>query len=166
MRISVVIGNPSPGGRTTRAAQEVADSVANLLGGADVDLIELAEHTVGIFEWENEPLAELNASVAASDLIVAASPNYKHSYTGLLKAFFDRYGDNGLAGTVTVPVMVGAAPTQALAVEMHMRPLFVALGSSLPTRGLYILQHEIDTVDLTVASWLDEHSDILRRALG
>lgn len=166
MNIAVVVGNPSPGGRTTRAAEEVARVVADLAGGASIDLIELAEHTDGLFEWKNEALAQLTASVANADVIVAATPNYKQSYTGLLKAFFDRYGDDGLAGTVTIPVMVGAAPTQALAVEMHMRPLFVALGSSVPTRGLYVLQDQIDEIDSIVAAWAVSAGGILRKALA
>ena len=43
-------------------------------------------------------------------MIVAASPTYKATYTGMLKAFFDRYGSNGLAGLVAVPLMTGGAP--------------------------------------------------------
>jgi len=38
----------------------------------------------------------------------------KASYTGMLKAFFDRYGNNGLAGVTAVPVMTGAWAETAL----------------------------------------------------
>ena len=52
-------------------------------------------------------LSRLTAEVAAADIAVFASPTYKAAYTGLLKAFLDRYGSNGLAGTIAVPVMTG-----------------------------------------------------------
>lgn len=166
VRVSVVVGNPSPRGRTTRAGEAVAEAVVGVAGGGTIDVHELADHIEGIFEWQNDRLDELTASVATSDVIVAATPNYKQSYTGLLKAFFDRYGDDGLAGTISVPVMVGAAPTQALAVEMHLRPLLVALGSTVPTAGLYLLADRIDDVEAVVAEWSRRHAEVLRRSLG
>jgi len=70
-----------------------------------------------------------------SDLVVVASPTYKATYTGILKSFFDRYNSDALVGTVSIPVMTGAAPIHALAPEVHLRPLLVELGSSTPTRG-------------------------------
>jgi FMN reductase len=39
----------------------------------------------------------------------------------MLKAFLDRYGGNGLAGTVAVPVMTGGWPGHLLAVERAYR---------------------------------------------
>jgi FMN reductase len=41
-----------------------------------------------------------NEEIAASDIAIFASPTYKASDTGMLKAFLDRYGSNGLAGVV------------------------------------------------------------------
>jgi FMN reductase len=92
-------------------------------------------------------------AVAGSDIVVVASPTYKATYTGLLKAFLDRYGNNGLAGTVCVPVMTGAAPIHALAPEVHLRPLLVELGASIPSRGLYVTEQEFDDLDRVVATW-------------
>ena len=59
----------------------------------------------------------LDAEVAAADVVVVASPTYKAAYTGMLKAFLDRYGNNGLAGTVAVPVMTGGWAGHSLAVD-------------------------------------------------
>jgi FMN reductase len=72
----------------------------------------------------------------------------------LLKAFLDRYGNDGLAGCVAVPVMVGAAPIHALAPEVHLRPLLVELGASVPSRGFYALDSKMDTLDAAVADWI------------
>jgi len=89
----------------------------------------------------------------ASDILVVATPTYKASYTGLLKAFFDRYGTNGLAGVTAVPVMLGGAPIHALAVDTHLTPLMLELGASCPTRGLFILESELDRLDEVIAAW-------------
>ena len=94
-------------------------------------------------------------TVAASDVVIAASPTYKATYTGLLKVFFDRYGNNALAGTVGVPVMTGAAPIHALAPELHLRPLLVELGATTPTRGLYVTEAQFDDLDGVIGAWAD-----------
>lgn len=169
MQVSVVIGNPNPGGRTTRVAEAAARSVVDTLGAggrADLETIELAHSADRLFAWENSELAALCERVASSALIIPACPVYKASYTGLLKAFFDRYGSNGLAGVVALPVMLGAAPQHALAVETHFRPLLVELGASVPSRGLYVLESQLEDLDAVLVDFMSGAGPLLRRALA
>ena len=63
-----------------------------------------------LFDWADPALTRLTAPVAAADIAIFASPTYKAAYTGLLKAFLDRYGSNGLAGVTAVPVMTCGGP--------------------------------------------------------
>ena len=91
-----------------------------------------------------------------------ACPTYKASYTGPLKAFVDTYPTDGLAGVRAVPVMVGTAMSHALAPEVHLRPLLVELGASVPTRGLYVLDSALDELDSIVTAWGDAALPALR----
>ena len=141
MHIAVVVGNPKPGSRTLGVSTAVADTLAAELGvSRKSDLIvDLAEHASELFDWGAPRLSQLTAEVAAAGLIVAASPTYKATYTGMLKAFFDRYGSNGLAGSVAVPLMTGRAPIHALAVEVHpsaQLPQWWSWAQTVPSRGL------------------------------
>ena len=61
----------------------------------------------------------------------------------LAVTFLDRYGNNGLAGTVAVPVMTGGWPGHLLAVEVHLRPVLVELGATVPARGLFVTEPEL-----------------------
>lgn len=166
MRISVVIGNPRAGGRTTTAAVAVAERIAATVGADEIDVVELAEHTDRIFEWEAPELGDLTERVAGSDVVVFACPTYKASFTGLLKAFLDRYGTNGLAGVVAVPVMLGGSAHHALAPETQLRPVLVELGASIPTRSLYVIDSEMDALDDVVDAWWQDSGSLLVRAVG
>jgi FMN reductase len=159
MTIAVVTGNPKPASRTHGVALAVADA----LGGASL-VIDLAEHAPRLFDWSDAALNELTASVAGSDIAVFASPTYKASYTGLLKAFLDRYGSNGLAGVVAVPVMTGGWPGHLLAVEVHLRPVLVELGATVPARGLYVTEPELAAVDKAVGTWAEAAVPLITRA--
>jgi FMN reductase len=169
LTITIVVGNPRVGSRTRLAADAVAAGVAALAqdtGRESVtQAIELAELAGALFAF---PSADVDAAVAqaqASDVLVVASPTYKATYTGLLKAFFDRFASGSLAGVVAVPLMLGGAATHALAVDTHLHPLLLEIGASLPTRGLYVLESELDQLPATVTAWSSANAPILTRLL-
>ena len=169
LTVRAVVGNPNPGGRTTTVAEAVADAVAGVLGGASVveqETVELAHIAPHLFEWGNDEVKALTETVASSAVNVFACPTYKATYTGLLKAFLDNYGNDGLAGTVAIPVMVGGTPRHALAPEVHLRPLLVELGASVPTRGLFVLDSELDSLAATVEQWMRSARHDLERLTG
>jgi FMN reductase len=153
-KIAVVTGNPKPQSRTHTVARTVADVLAAGLGGEHERLeVDLAEHAVSLFDWSDPALTRLTEEVAGSDIAIFASPTYKAAYTGMLKAFLDRYGSNGLAGVVAVPVMTGGWPGHLLAVEVHLRPVLVELAATVPARGLYVTEPELADLATAVAKW-------------
>lgn len=154
-RVTVLVGNPKPRSRTYEAAVAVADR----LGGADL-VVDLADHAGELFDWGSTTVAGLVEQVAASRVVVVASPTYKATYTGLLKAFLDRFGHQGLAGVTAVPVMLGGSPAHSLAVEHGLRPLLVELGASVPTQGLYVLDAQHDRAE-TYDAWLAAAAPLL-----
>ncbi|MBW8484168.1 NAD(P)H-dependent oxidoreductase [Actinomadura parmotrematis] len=163
----VIIGNPRPGSRTARAASAVAAAVA---AAADVpgtpeiiDLADLAPHLLAA----DPPaaVAEATAKVAAADVILVASPTYKGTYTGLLKVFLDRFGAGSLTGKAALPLLVLGAPQHALAVEVHLRPLLVELGATVPTPGLALLEADLDRLDSLAKEWAAQIPPAVRGAL-
>jgi FMN reductase len=165
LKVTVVVGNPRPQSRTRRVAETL---VAELLapGSYELEVIDLADHTAEVFAWPSADLDVLTGRVAASDLAVFASPTYKASYTGLLKAFLDRYPTNGLSGVVAIPVQTGGDLTHALSPTVGLAPLLAELGAIVPGRGLYFVAGEIDRVDEIVAQAAAEYGSNLRRLAG
>jgi FMN reductase len=93
--------------------------------------------------------------VAEPGIVVFATPTYKASYTGLLKAFLDRYDTGGLKGTVAVPVSTGGSPDHSLAPNHTLRPVLVELGASVPTAALYLVTSQFDRKDEIVARFIE-----------
>lgn len=167
VNVVVVVGNPKAMSRTRIVAEEVAGYCeAALDGPIERSVIDLADLAPRLFDWGAEDVAELNMAVANADLVVVASPTYKATYTGLLKAFLDRYSDKGLAGVVAVPVMMGASPAHYLAPELGLRPLLVELGASVPTSSLYVMENQLDDLDAVIGAWAETQGPILARMLN
>jgi FMN reductase len=164
-KIAVVTGNPKPASRTHAVALAVAETVGKALPAAETSVVvDLAGHAPRLFDWSAEELTRLTAEVAAADIAIFASPTYKATYTGLLKAFLDRYGSNGLAGVTAVPVMTGGWPGHLLAVEVHFRPVLVELGATVPSRGLYVTEPELADLDKAVGTWAERAIPLIAAA--
>jgi|HubBroStandDraft_1064217.scaffolds.fasta_scaffold218457_2 FMN reductase len=167
MSVAVVVGNPKVGSRTLRVALAVADGLDRRLDDLSPRVVvDLAEVATEIFDPGATKVQQWLETVAASDLVIVASPTYKATYTGLLKSFLDRYGNDALAGTVAIAVMTGAAPVHALAPEVHLRPLLVELGASVPSRALYVIEEQFDDLDAVIGPWADVAAPLLARALS
>ena len=135
LRVAVVVGNPRAGSRTLASAVHLARELA----GEPELVVDLAELGGAVLDLHDERVTRLVEQVAAYDVVVFASPTYKAALTGLLKAFLDRFPGDGLRDVVAVPLMLGAGPGHALAVETSLRPVLTELGATVPVRGLYVL---------------------------
>lgn len=146
LKATIVVGNPKPMSRTLTVAKTLVEKLLDP-GHYVLEIIDLADHTAEIFAWPSDEMAALNARVAESDLVVFASPTYKASYTGLLKAFLDRYPTNGLSGVTAIPVHTGGDLTHAMSPTVNLAPLLVELGAVVPGRGFYFVSNQMDRLE-------------------
>jgi FMN reductase len=136
MSVAIVVGNPKPRSRTWQAAHLVAEKLAGRPADLSVDLVDFG---AALLDWADQQVAATIAAVAASDLLIVASPTYKATYTGLLKLFLDRISTGALAGVTAVPLMLGGDWRHSLAADMLLKPVLVELGATCPTRGLFLV---------------------------
>lgn len=153
--LSVIVGNPKPHSRTRQLAEALASRVAARTGADTLPTVDLIDHAPELFAWPAARVDAISAQLRASDYAIIATPTYKASYTGLLKAFLDRYPAHALRGVTAVPVFTTASDEHALAVEFTLRPLLVELGASVPTRGLAFPTPHFDRRDVILDAWLE-----------
>lgn len=168
MDITVVVGNPKPRSRTWDAAHRLAEGLADGLAdglavpvGASFDVVDLG---LGLLGWGDAAVAEAVARVAASDVVIVASPTYKATYTGLLKLFLDQFaGSTGLEGVVAVPLQLGGGPAHQLSPELHLKPVLVELGATVPAPALYLVD-SVPAPDAAEVAWLERWAPVVRAA--
>lgn len=123
----------------SRLAAAAGDTLAQRGVDAHVTTIELREHAHDLTDnlltfFASEALQDAKDAVTGADGLIAVTPIYSASYTGLFKTFFDVLDDGALRGK---PVLLGATAGTArhsLALEHALRPLFSYLGAlTLPT---------------------------------
>lgn len=172
VRLTVLCGNPRAQSRTLEAASRVADSLARHARANGVavhrTVLDLAPLAGEVFADQRPNVSQALATTVGSDLLVVATPVYKGSYTGLLKAFLDWLPYRALAGTVAVPLTVMAQPVHAMVADTHLRPLLVELGARTPTDSVVLTEESLGGE--TALRWAMDNADAalaaVRRALG
>ena len=152
-RVVALVGNPRPDSRTHRIARTLAAELGRVLAAPPAEEVDLAVLGPAVLDPADAASAAAVERTLAADVLVVASPTYKATYSGLLKAFLDRVGTGALRGTRAVPVLLGGAPDHRLAVDVHLTPLLLELGASVPARGLFVLESELDGFDVTASAW-------------
>jgi FMN reductase len=136
MKTAVIVGNPKAKSRTLEAGVLVATKLTGAAPDLVLDLIELGP---ALLEFGNAKVNEQIEAVRRCNVVIAASPTFKATYTGLLKLFLDQIPSDGLAGITCFPVMLGAGPAHLLAPDLLLKPVLVELGAICPAVGLYLI---------------------------
>ena len=131
-RIAVVSAGLSEPSSTRLLADLLGDATASALGGAEIEVVELRPLAHAITDalltgFPNSELAAAIETVVGADGVIAVTPVFSASYSGLFKSFFDILESGALDGT---PVLVGATAGTArhsLVLEHALRPLFAYL---------------------------------------
>ena len=163
VRIVSIVGNPRPESRTHGLARTLAAELARALPDATVGEADLAALGSGVLDQADDAAASAVGEVLAADVLVVASPTYKATYSGLLKAFLDRLATGSLAGKTAVPLLLGGAPNHQLAVDVHFTPLLLELGAAVPVRGLFVLESDVDDFSSFAAKWAAANARALAR---
>jgi FMN reductase len=130
----------SPSGRESKSRMLLDHALARLgaLGIAceRIDLSSLpADALLG--RVRDAALERALAAAASARIVLAATPIYRATYSGLLKVFFDLFPHGALAGAIAIPIATGGSPGHLLAIDHGLRPLFSSLGAVVVPTNVY-----------------------------
>ena len=140
MSILLLGGSPAAVSSTGRLLDHVAEKLAERSTGhryTKVQVRELPAHALLHAETSDLAIKRALAAVSEADAVIIATPVYKASYTGLLKAFLDLLPQDGLAGKLVLPLATGGGHAHTLALDYALRPVLHALGAKQVFTSIY-----------------------------
>lgn len=93
---------------------------------------------------DSPSIVALNRQIEQADAVIVASPVYKASYTGLLKACLDLLPQKSLENKVVFPMLIGGTMSHFLALDTALKPVLVALGAENILRGVFVLEKDVE----------------------
>lgn len=146
MKIVVVSAGLSQPSSTRLLADRLAAATAGRLESAgrpvEVEYVELRDHAHALADhlltgFPSGALAEALGSVTGADAVIAVSPIFSASYSGLFKTFFDVLEEDALAGTPVLIAATAGTARHSLALEHALRPLFSYLRAVVVPTGVF-----------------------------
>jgi len=142
--VSAGLSNPS----TSRLlAEQIGEAVRSQVGArgeaAEVEYVDLRDHAVQLAQaltTGGMPIPALDAlkqKVTDADALVAVSPVFAASYSGLFKMFVDLLDPDALTGTPVLIAATAGTPRHSLVLDHAMRPLFSYLRAVVVPTGVF-----------------------------
>ena len=156
-RIAVVTAGLSDPSSTRLLADLLAEATRSAVaaGGrsAEIEVVELRPlaHAITDALLTGFPTGDLAAAVetvASADAVIAVTPVFSASYSGLFKTFFDILEPNTLDG---MPVLIAATAGSArhsLVLDHAMRPLFSYLRAVVLPTGVFAATEDFGSTGL------------------
>jgi FMN reductase len=122
-----------------------------------LELTELGPEFAGVLRRDALPdvVQQALGEIEQADLLIAASPVYRASYTGLFKHLFDFVHHLALRDTPVLLAATGGSERHALVIDHQLRPLFGFFQAhSLPI-GLYASEADFTNYRITNADVLE-----------
>ncbi|MGV9817460.1 FMN reductase [Nocardia xishanensis] len=152
--IAVVSGGLSQPSSTRLLADRLGAATERVLvgrgGAARFDIVDLRDHARDLANnlltgFPAPALRETIERVVGADGLIAVTPIFSASYSGLFKTFFDVLEPDSLVG---MPVLIGATggtERHSLALEHAVRPLFTYLRSVVVPTSVYAASEDWGT---------------------
>ncbi|MFD8756650.1 FMN reductase [Kitasatospora sp. NPDC059577] len=145
-KLVVVSAGLSKPSSTRLLADRLADSTVRRLAlegrEVDVTVVELRDLAVEIANnlvtgFPGAALREAVETVTEADGLIAVTPIFTASYSGLFKSFFDVIDNDALTGKPVLIAATGGTPRHSLALEHAVRPLFGYLRAVVLPTAVY-----------------------------
>jgi len=138
--VTAGLGQPSS---TRMLGEQLAAATVTALGEpAEVRVVEIRDlaHQLVDNALTGFPATELREAleaVAAADAVIAVTPIFNASFSGLFKTFFDVQEQDALTGKPVLIAATGGSERHSLALEHAMRPLFSYLRAVVVPTAVY-----------------------------
>ena len=155
-KLIVVEAGLSVPSSTLMAAETIAGAVESQVSrrgeGIEVDYVHIKEFshelatmmTTGVLTPE---LAGIQRRISQADALIAATPVFSASYSGLFKMFFDAMGTNSLNRMPVIIAATAGTPRHSLVLDFAMRPLFTFLRASVMPTGIFAATEDLGGFD-------------------
>jgi FMN reductase len=137
--VSAGAGEPSS---TRLLADRLAASVQAQRDSVAVETVDLREIAVDIARSmiAGFPVGAADPAVKAvveADAVIAATPVFNASYSGLFKSFFDIIDKDSFAGKPVLIAATGGSPRHSMVLDHAVRPMFSYLRAVVVPTGVY-----------------------------
>ncbi|MEB3071740.1 CE1759 family FMN reductase [[Mycobacterium] vasticus] len=159
MKLIVISGGLREPSSTRLLADRLGAAVrAELASGdieADIEVIELRQFARAITDamlagFASPELEEVFDAIAGCDGVIAVTPTFNATFSGLFKSFFDVLPEQTLEGTPVLIAATGGTERHSLVLDHALRPMFCYLHALVSPTGVFAATSDFGAQGLSV----------------
>ncbi|MEV8639105.1 FMN reductase [Streptosporangium sp. NPDC051023] len=175
LKLAVVSAGLSQPSSTRLLADRLAEATRRRLAReheVEVSMVELRDLATDIANnmvtgFPSPALRQAIETVTEADGVIAVTPIFTASYSGLFKSFFDVIDNTALVGRPVLIAATGGTARHSLALEHALRPMFVYLRALVVPTAVYAASEDWGTGgDSGGGSGRDDLAARIARAAG
>lgn len=143
-KIVIIVGSPTEKSRLHGIVEYVRSKVAE--AGIEPSLIavrDLPAEDLLYARFDSEAIQAANRVVEEADAVIVATPVFKASFPGVLKAYIDLLPQKGLRNKVVLPIAIGGTIAHMLSIDFAMKPVLSTMGPRNVLAGVFVHDSQV-----------------------
>jgi FMN reductase len=93
--------------------------------------------------FDSVEIQNANVLVEQAEAVIIATPIYKASFSGVLKAYLDLLPQKALENKVILPIAIGGTSAHLLMLEYALKPVLSVLGATHIEKGVFVQNTQV-----------------------
>lgn len=137
-KVVILSGSPNASSRLNGLTSYVHQRVTEAgMETSVIGVIDLPPEDLVYANFNSPSILAANEQIASADAVIIASPVYKASYTGVLKAYIDLLPQKGFEGKIVTPIFIAGSMAHLLAIDYALKPVLASMGARHFTKSVY-----------------------------
>jgi FMN reductase len=163
--ITIISGSPNATSRLNGMIDYARKELENLGHATNtITVVTLPADDLIHARFGSAAIVEANRLVEEAQAVIIASPVYKASYTGVLKAYLDLLPQKGFEGKIVAPLFIGGTLAHLLSIDYALKPVLSSMGARHFARGVYATDDLVNRIqDGTSETKFELQDELLNR---
>ncbi|MCR8659705.1 NADPH-dependent FMN reductase [Paenibacillus endoradicis] len=137
-KVVILSGSPNSSSRLNGMTNYIRQTLSEAgFQTAAIHVVDLPPEDLVYTRFNSPHIIAANELIDQADAVIVASPVYKASFTGVLKAYIDLLPQKGFEGKIITPVFIAGSMAHLLAIDYSLKPVLASMGARQYTKSVY-----------------------------
>lgn len=137
-KVVILSGSPGSSSRLNGMTNYIRQALSEAgLQTAAINVVDLPPEDLVYTRFDSPSILAANQLIDEADAVVIASPVYKASFTGVLKAYIDLLPQKGFEKKIITPIFIAGSMAHLLSIDYSLKPVLASMGALQFTKSVY-----------------------------
>ncbi|WP_338554422.1 NADPH-dependent FMN reductase [Paenibacillus sp. KS-LC4] len=165
-KITIISGSPNENSRVNGIINYAKKILLD--NGYEVSIINVASLPAEDLlhaHFNSEPIVASLLKVAEATGVIIASPVYKTTFTGVIKAYIDLLPEKGFKDKIIAAYFVGGTISNLLSIDYAVKPILASMGAKYFAENVFAVDSQIERSEDSAGNLLFQITEELKQRI-